>query len=540
MGDRKSLRTRALGLSGAGNGGRAATARLLFAMSGTIGLAFACTVVDKADYEFEGVDEDGDSGSGGTAGKGGSTGKGGSAGSTGKGGTSGEGGATGGGAGDGQGESGSGNEGGSGADGATGGTSGSAGQGEGGAPEGGTGGGTAGVGAEGGTGGEARCGNGRTEPGEDCDDGNTDTETCTYGEQSCTICASNCRSGPGSVRYCGDGRIDSEDGERCDDSNAVTEVCDYGLTSCTVCGSTCTADVGQTYYCGDGVTSRDFGEECDEGTNNSNTVPNRCRTNCKEPICGDRVRDDGEGCDDGGQVSGDGCSPDCHLEPRLSCKHWRSEGATEDRVYTIDPDGYNGPITPFPVLCDMTTDGGGWTLTYKVANNVPSSAQYWFNAVLLGTGDVFPTNLMPPGNAPFEGPTLAVRGSLANMTNVAEWRATQMNANGRVFDVKSGYAGGTGIALRCFATGLGDCGNVTQSCSVYPDAYVLYNVAATPLPTNTWGHLCDIGWSTCPDCVDWSAIQTTSSPSGDLTTVKQYVGDSAIQQVDTVTAFWVR
>ena len=41
-----------------------------------------------------------------------------------------------------------------------------------------------------------------------------------------------------------------------------------------------------------------------------------------------------------------------------SCTRLLKDGFTSNGVYTINPDGGK----PIPVLCDMTTDGGGWTV----------------------------------------------------------------------------------------------------------------------------------------------------------------------------------
>jgi cysteine-rich repeat protein len=81
------------------------------------------------------------------------------------------------------------------------------------------------------------CGDGIVDPGEACDDGNTnDCDTCT---NRCTL-----------VTGCGDGVVCGT--EQCDDGNP---------SSCDGCSATCTLESG--FRCGDGLVDMACGEECD-------------------------------------------------------------------------------------------------------------------------------------------------------------------------------------------------------------------------------------------------------------------------------------
>jgi cysteine-rich repeat protein len=201
------------------------------------------------------------------------------------------------------------------------------------------------------------CGDGTIDSanGEQCDSKTAPATSCSYGETSCKVCNAQCQNAAGTPSYCGDGSVDAADGEQCDDGNAVTEGCAYGATSCSVCDSSCHNGAGTTSFCGDGTTDGANGEQCDGGATPSSACAYGsmscmlCNGTCQSvagtpSYCGDGVIDTqhGEQCDDLNTANGDGCDASCHVESVASCGNGAidaSSGETCDDHNTNNLDG---------------------------------------------------------------------------------------------------------------------------------------------------------------------------------------------------------
>ncbi|HEY5961156.1 MAG TPA: DUF4215 domain-containing protein [Polyangiaceae bacterium] len=169
--------------------------------------------------------------------------------------------------------------------------------------------------------GTARCGNGKVDLGEDCDDGNRwNGDGCS---SSCTI-DDPFRCMPFVAVYaCGNGKL--EPGESCDDANAnsgdgCAETCkNEAGYRCPTPGKTCVPITDPSPRCGNGIV--EMGEACDDGVNDGRHEG--CSPDCatRAAYCGDGVKNGSEQCDSGSanmpadEADYGSCLLNCQLGP---------------------------------------------------------------------------------------------------------------------------------------------------------------------------------------------------------------------------------
>jgi hypothetical protein len=162
--------------------------------------------------------------------------------------------------------------------------------------------------------------------------------------------------------------------------------------------------------CGNGMREGD--EECDQGMLNSDTIPNRCRTDCTAPGCGDDVIDDGEVCDglavreacaSYGLLAGDGgvaCINQCQAVDETGCV-----GGAVDSLDAIEAAIAEAFGVPGRTL--VLIEPGAYTLDRTIVINEQDGDNDGIVIAPVGNGDV----RFDSGDAGYTGPAFDVQSN---------------------------------------------------------------------------------------------------------------------------------